>query len=211
MDYADLLYDSLILIMIELYITSIDKINENSINKISPARAEKALKYRQKDDKLRCIAGGLFINKFLGDTKIVTNRFGKPLSENGIYFNLSHSGKYVIFAVSDNPVGCDIEQQREVKIDRISKSVFCENEINLLNKADNKQDSFFSIWTGKESLLKCIGEGFHRKASSVDTTQSPFVDNNTSYYIHTFTYDEYSISVCSTLNTLPNKAVYILL
>lgn len=195
--------------MIELYITSIDKICEDRINGLSPERAEKALRYRQQNDRLRCIAGGLFIKHFLGDAKIVINSFGKPLAENGMFFNLSHSGKYVLFALSDKSVGCDIEQYHNVNIDKIAKYIFCENEINLLENADNKQASFFALWTRKESLLKCIGEGFHRKASDVDTTQSPFVDGDLNYYINTFTYDKHSISVCSTINTLPSKAVYI--
>ena len=41
-----------------------------------------------------------------------TNENGKPIVE-GICFNLSHSGDYVICAVSERPVGCDIEQIKE--------------------------------------------------------------------------------------------------
>lgn len=197
--------------MIELYITPICNISENRINEIDKNRADKAMRYKLKDDKLRAIAGGLFIKRFLGDVKITTGLHGKPETENGFHFNISHSGKYVLFAFSDAPVGCDIEILHNVDFDKISKYVFCTTELNALKKTSNKEETFFQLWTRKESFLKCIGEGFHRNGKTVDTVNHTFFENGVTYYFNTFMYDNHSISVCSSLPEVPSKPNLIIL
>ena len=93
-----------------LFISDIRKISFDRVGELSPERAERVQRCRRADDKLRCIAGGLFMNKFLGGAKITVNEFGKPECDNGLCFNISHSGSYVLFALSGSEVGCDIEE-----------------------------------------------------------------------------------------------------
>ena len=151
-----------------LFITDIRKISFDRVGELSPERAERVQRCRRADDKLRCIAGGLFMNKFLGGAKITVNEFGKPECDNGLCFNISHSGSYVLFALSDSEVGCDIEEIRFLKGIRLGKIVFCDNEMKLLGNAFDRLGTFFELWTKKEALLKCMGDGFHRGAKSVD-------------------------------------------
>ncbi len=106
--------------MIELYITPINKIEENRISEIDKNRADKAMRYRMTDDRKRCIAGGLFIKRFLGDTKIITGKYGKPQTDNGMFFNLSHSGNYVLFSLSDSTDVCHIEKLQKIKYSNIN-------------------------------------------------------------------------------------------
>lgn len=145
-----------------LFITDIRKISFDRVGELSPERAERVQRCRRADDKLRCIAGGLFMNKFLGGAKITVNEFGKPECDNGLCFNISHSGSYVLFALSDSEVGCDIEEIRFLKGIRLGKIVFCDNEMKLLGNAFDRLGTFFELWTKKEALLKCMGDGFHR-------------------------------------------------
>mgnify|MGYP003107483111 CR=1 FL=1 len=56
-----------------LFITDIRKISFDRVGELSPERAERVQRCRRADDKLRCIAGGLFMNKFLGGAKITVN------------------------------------------------------------------------------------------------------------------------------------------
>lgn len=192
-----------------LYIADTGTVTLDRLREISPQRAQRAQRYTMTDDKKRCIAGGLFIKRFLGDAKIYENEFGKPLADNGIFFNISHSGNYVIFAMSDCEVGCDIQQIDYIKSESAAKIVFCKNEMQMLSDAADKLGMFYRLWTKKESLLKCIGKGFHRNSKSVDVSNNIFCENGKEYYMRTYEFSDYVISVCSLKNKFPDCIEFV--
>jgi 4'-phosphopantetheinyl transferase len=189
----------------ELYITDINTIELSRCTELWGARAEKFERLNKEADKKRCLAGGLFINRFLPKAEILENEFGKPYANNGRQFNLSHSGDYVVFALSEVAVGCDIEKTRAANFERIGKTIFCSNENELLQSAEDKTKTFFELWTKKESLLKCMGQGFHRSSTSVDVSKDFFCESSTKYYFKLWHFESYTISVCSTKNDFPSK------
>ena len=189
--------------MIKLFLADIRSVNPEHIYEISKERADKIRRLKMPDDKKRCIAGGLLINHFLNGAKISVNEFGKPVADNGKYFNISHSGDYVLFVLSDSEIGCDIEKIHYANIERIGKKVFCDNEMQEIISASDRQTAFFDLWTRKESLLKCIGEGFHRKAKSVDVSCKVYKENEICYYLKTWHFADYTVSVCSEKNDFP--------
>ena len=79
----------------------------------------------------------------------------------------------------------------------MGRIVFTENELRLIKQARDKMGAFFKLWTKKEALLKCMGEGFHRPAKSVDVSGDSFVDGNRKYYIRTVVFADYVISACA--------------
>lgn len=164
---------------------------------ISPERAEKAKKYRMEDDRKRCILGGVMLNKYLGKAKISKNRFGKPFSEHGPCFNLSHSGSYVLLALSDFEVGCDIEKIKPVEPLKLGKTVFCQNELDCIEASADKDGEFFALWTRKEALIKCTGEGFFRNVKNVDVSGDYFEENGLKYRFKTVRFSDYTISACT--------------
>ena len=84
------------------------------------------------------------------------NEFGKPYSKNAdVQFSVSHSGDAVICAVSDNPVGIDIEKIREVRFG-IAQRFATAQELEYIGE---NTERFFEIWTLKEAYFKCIGTG----------------------------------------------------
>ena len=164
---------------------------------ISPQRLQKTLRYRMPDDQKRCIAGSVLLRYFLGDTAILDNGFGKPVAENGVCFNLSHSGGWVLLAVDDRDVGCDIESVCFVDAARMGKIVFTDRECRMVETAPDKTGVFFDLWTKKEALLKCMGKGFHREAKSVEVCGDRFADGEITYYMKTKRFADYTVSVCS--------------
>lgn len=181
----------------KIYLADIASVLPRHREYISPQRLQKTLRYRMPDDQKRCIAGSVLLRYFLGDTAILDNGFGKPVAENGVCFNLSHSGGWVLLAVDDRDVGCDIESVCFVDAARMGKIVFTGRECRMVETAPDKTGVFFDLWTKKEALLKCMGEGFHRPAKSVDVSGDSFVDGNRKYYLRTVVFADYVISACA--------------
>lgn len=182
----------------KLFLVNINEILPRHIELISPERAEKARRFRFPDDRKRSIAAGLLLKRFVGEERIFTDKSGKPRAE-GICFNLSHSGGWAALAVSDDPkneVGCDIEQIRQADALRLGRVVFTDNELQRLSEAPDRLGRFYDFWTKKEALLKCMGEGFHRAAKTVDVSGGSFEENGVRYEMKTRRFADYTVSVC---------------
>ena len=77
-----------------------------------------------------------------------------------------------MLAVSDTPVGCDIEKLHKTVL---SHHVFHPNELDALSNlpsGDIQNHEFLRLWTAKEAFLKAIGTGIDTKASSYDFSKS---------------------------------------
>ncbi len=179
----------------KLYLMNINDITSEHMLLISPDRAEKANRFRFPADKKRCIAGGLLLRRFLGDSAVYTDAFGKPRAENGMCFNLSHSGDWAALAVSAHEVGCDIEQVRQIDPLRTGRVVFTNAEQESIRAESDRLGRFFEFWTKKEALLKCMGKGFHRAAKTVDVCGDRFVEDGHVYEMKTKVFADYVISV----------------
>ena len=74
-------------------------------------------------------------------------------------FNLSHSGDWILLAVSDTEIGIDIEYiNSQFKYNDILPDYFIEPEIKFIQQ-NLSDDRFFMHWTRKESLAKALGTG----------------------------------------------------
>ena len=90
------------------------------------------------------------------------NEFGKPFLKDckDIFFNISHSGNWIVCTVSESPVGIDVEGKTSDVIP-IAQKFFSEYENEYIRSGglNNQDEMFCKIWTLKESYLKCIGKG----------------------------------------------------
>lgn len=100
----------------------------------------------------------------LADQKVACGPHGKPyLPEHPhIHYNISHSGCYVVCAVSDMEIGIDIQEKRVIAMDKIGRKIFSPEEYRAFLKSEEKQDLFFRQWVRIESYLKWTGEGISR-------------------------------------------------
>ncbi|MCH5298625.1 MAG: 4'-phosphopantetheinyl transferase superfamily protein [Ruminococcus sp.] len=195
--------------MIKIYVTNSRNISltELNINKTAPNRRDKIRRLTRDSAKRQSLAAGLLLTEIFPNSEIKTGEYGKPYIENE-YFNLAHSGDYVILAVSDSAdIGCDIERIKIVDYEKIAKTVFCENEREMLRKADDKQNLFFEFWTKKESFMKCIGEGFHFPPSTLDLTLSSdrVLYGGKIYFFKEYMLSGYKIMLCSEDNAFPEN------
>ncbi|MDE7014851.1 MAG: 4'-phosphopantetheinyl transferase superfamily protein [Kineothrix sp.] len=95
------------------------------------------------------------------------SEYGKPYlrGERDLYFNLSHSGNYVVCAFSDKEIGIDIQMQRKKHGD-IVRRFFSNEDKELLEKMTKcgmgSDEAFYCMWTVKESYMKLTGEGMRQ-------------------------------------------------
>lgn len=123
-----------------------------------------------------------------------------------VHFNLSHSGDYVVVAVSDSPVGIDVEHKTKC-YETLAQRFFCEEEcadIMSLDTEEERKQRFLEYWTGKEAYIKCVGEGMRIPLNSFYIQRNTCGDACISYeaarelHFGTFFLEEgYCVSVCS--------------
>jgi 4'-phosphopantetheinyl transferase len=141
-------------------IASLEPFFEHLVLSVRPDRRQKIYSYRNTQDRLRCLAGGLLIEHIGRGKEILYNKYDKPFIPEGPHFNLSHSGDFVCLAVSaSSPVGIDIEKHKDEDYLSLAKTAFHPMELAffLLNPS---MERFFKIWTLKESCIKMLGAGF---------------------------------------------------
>lgn len=191
--------------MTQLYFMEIeprgnDIVLEKMMTYISRAKKERLLRYRSDIDRKTGVYAEILVRcmicvKFgvrLTDIDIQVSRTGKPfISGFPCYeFNISHTRSAVAVALSDKPVGVDVEKIREIDF-RVAEKVFSDHEKAWLNvAAPDSQLRFLEIWTKKEALVKYYGTGLTNDLKSADVTVTR--ENLATYFS-----DGYVISVCS--------------
>lgn len=128
-------------------------------------------KFRFVEDKKRTVVGEMLARTAIAKWCQVPaesvvfgkNNYGKPFAKDlAVEFNVSHSGDMVVCAVSDRPVGIDVEQIRPMR-DSVAKRICSQEELDYWSdtSADEAErlNRFFEIWTAKEAYCKCIGTG----------------------------------------------------
>ena len=83
---------------------------------------------------------------------------GKPYFPDApeIACSISHTDGYWACAISDGPVGLDIEKMRQCPAQKVARRFFHPQEALFAAKS---QQAFFQVWTAKESYVKLLGRG----------------------------------------------------
>lgn len=143
-------------------------------NSLAVSRKERIDRFKLEDDRRRSLLGEMLTKKLLTEEGILSPiesaENGRPyIKDNLRYISISHSNTAVVAAVSDSPVGIDIEQIKPVNR-RLVKRICTDEEevfINLSNEKACDQliteektlERFFVIWTAKEAWFKKQGTG----------------------------------------------------
>ncbi len=157
----------------------------------SDERRKKADRYRSSDDSKRCILAesllrySLFqIYPYKSEFIVECNTHGKPYVKNmdGFFYNISHSGKWVVIAFGDSEVGVDVEKVAwKPSFEGILSKFYTEEERNYISSVTDdweKAERFTRIWTLKESYMKFLGVGLSKGLSffSIDGTTGTVKD-----------------------------------
>lgn len=148
---------------------------------ISKDRMESANKYKFHDDKKRSLLAELIVRYALKCDFGLNGRsiffekssFGKPyIKDSPLHFNISHSREYVICAVSDRPVGIDIEIYGKYQKNLLN--YFHQNERLFLMKipVETRWKYFYNLWSLKESFIKYLGWGLYFPLDSFEVVKN---------------------------------------
>jgi len=157
---------------------------------LSPDEKERAARfYFQKDRDHYTVARGslrLILARYLdakpNELEFSYTRYGKPSlvsrgREEGLSFNLSHSGKLALVGLArGRDIGIDIELIREdFAGEQIAERFFSAREVACFRSIpeDRRAQSFFSCWTRKEAYIKARGEGLSMPLDKFDVAFAP--------------------------------------
>lgn len=196
---------------------SIYKKNLNYIIRfISSSKAEKIMKFYDIRDSYRGALGEIIARYAIcyrnglknQNIEFSISKDGKPnlIFPKKNFFNISHSGDWVICAISNNIVGVDVEMVRKPNL-KIAKRFFSASEYEFLlgNSSKKEQEKlFYKIWTLKESYVKADGRGLVIPLNSFSINLnrdiiSIYTENNLkNCFFKTFEVDDkYTAAVCS--------------
>lgn len=123
-------------------------------------------------------------------------------------FNLSHAGNYAVLAVSDSPIGIDIECKSRNYIS-VAKRCFCKEEyedIESVAGEEERRKRFLEYWTMKEAYVKYVGEGLRIPLNSFRIERgeegSSYLSDKRAIIFHTFFPENgYCVSLCNAQRT----------
>ena len=159
-----------------------EKLYQRYLGMMSECRRARIEKKAQREDRLRSVAAEMLLRASLASTLgireqdivILEDEHGAPYVDGiDVHVSLSHSGDYAVCAISDKPVGIDIEKIRPVNM-RISERTFSAGEKEYLGAdgmiTDESLGRFYEIWTAKKAYGKMLGTGILLKDTK-DTTE----------------------------------------
>ena len=206
--------------MIKVAYLDVSDLNLSKAYKLLPKRRKEKVNHFKFDKDKKLSAGAyLLLDKLLREENITRpnfkiGKYGKAYISNykDIHFNLSHSGKMVLCAISDMKVGADIEYI-DYEIDlNIAKYYFYSSEYENIMNAKNKPDEFFKYWVLKESYMKYTGLGMNLKLDSFEIMiedEIKLKNDSESLKFNLFDIKNYKIGIASHYNVSELKEVKI--
>ncbi|MCH3963492.1 MAG: 4'-phosphopantetheinyl transferase superfamily protein [Clostridium sp.] len=192
----------------------IDRLNGNffELNYLTIEEKEKFYSYCQRQDKLNflishSVINFLFtswLNNEINQINIKKGKFFKPYiyNKHHIQYNITHSKKRAVIALSNREVGVDVEYiDKKFEYTEIINRCFCANEISLIGKSHKK---FFIAWVAKEAYFKYLGTGLYKSLNSVyisgDTEDGVYLSDkelNKEVFVYIFELEgKYVLGLC---------------
>lgn len=158
---------------------------ERLLPMVSEQRRERALRYRFTFGRFTCLKSYVMLLQLVQNTlsesderwlplqlrlqewngDFVYNEHDKPFMQNalgdrieGIDFSISHCKNAIAVALSNNPIGVDVESFRHAEDALLRRTMNPEEQAEVLAAVD-PAEAFTRFWTRKEAVLKLRGTG----------------------------------------------------
>ncbi|RED56621.1 4'-phosphopantetheinyl transferase family protein [Cohnella lupini] len=192
---------------------------------------KRVIRFREWEDAERVIVAD-FLVRFLfsrktgsniNDIVIERDGYGKPFIRNKeqLHFNVSHSGNWVVCAIDNQAVGIDVEQVRPLETEELAMRFFSNEEYQAIvdKPLEQRLESFYDLWTLKESFVKAEGKGLFIPLNSftikirndrITVKHSNAKEDNNKYFFKRYLIDEdYRMSACGSTPEFPSRIQYL--
>ncbi len=197
--------------MVNVYILKTIKDAIKYINLVNSDSKKRILDYQDKMKQNQMISAELLLYYALAEHNVKTPKIvykPKPtLINSDFYISKAHSDDYVMVAVSNYDVGCDIEKFRTVKN---HEKILSALELNYYQSRQNslKPACFVMFWTVKEAFVKYHGrliKPYNQISFQIKHENEKFVaglvDDLFAYY---GSFDQYGFAVVTKSLLAPN-------
>lgn len=187
----------------------LDKLQGKLLTYLTEEEKTKALRYKFDADRIRSAVGACLIKAGIRraypgeDISVCTTELGKPYvkDHSGYEFNLSHSGRMIVFVEDGDPVGIDVELVKE-KDWRLFHRYLTKDEMSMIERSEDPEACFFEIWTVREAFAKEEGQGLmiFDKNFNVNYERHIITYDGRKLFFKSFDHEadeKYKISICS--------------
>ncbi len=143
-----------------------------------PARLDRIERCTNAREKTTLIATGVLLQAALKRFGVSTadidyKEHGKPFikGKEDLFFNISHSGNFIMIAVSGQEIGIDIQKPVPYKEALVNKIL---NYEERTTHADDLVKHLNRIWAIKEAYTKLTGEGISKEFSEITYEENDF-------------------------------------
>lgn len=151
------------------------------LHQVSIQRREQALGYKHLLGQFCCLKSYALLQQLLSSRLVdssplqhapsfLYNDYGQPRLEHGPCFSISHCKHGIAVAISEKPIGIDIEYLREAKPELVARTMNEEEQAKIW-AAESPNIAFTQLWTQKEAVLKMQGTGI----TSIDGMKNTLV------------------------------------
>ncbi|EHJ53231.1 4'-phosphopantetheinyl transferase family protein [Streptococcus macacae] len=186
------------------------------LNVVEEDYQKKIQAYRFWEDRKRSLLGQLLARYAIMQAlsvdnnaiKILQNRYGKPYLKgyDNIQYNISHSGVWVVCAVSPFNIGIDVQEHKGAKSE-LASHFFSPQEKEFLFslQKDAQKTTFYDMWSLKEAYIKAIGKGLFQPLDEFSVVkeeggfrQAIRKNEEETYFFKQYQLEKnYSLAVCS--------------
>jgi 4'-phosphopantetheinyl transferase len=177
----------------QAHLTDDAAIQSHLVSLLSVEERDRLQRLRLREDQQRFLAGRGLVRILVGAqlnlpperVELEYGPFGKPRVVSPtrvlpLHFNVAHSGKLVLLAMSlTHEVGVDVEEMRpDQNWEDVAQRIFSTEEHRnwLRLNPDERFTAFFQIWTRHEAGLKALGQGLSGEIDSSLNARLTFFD-----------------------------------
>ncbi len=178
------------------YCTSHDQLASETfihfLKKLPEDVKSQVLKFKKWEDRQRSLFSKLLLVEGLNMLSLHRyslqqmkfTKYRRPYFDNDIDFNISHSGDYIVCAISlGDKVGIDIEEIKGIPLGDFENE-FSRKEMKAILSSKNRLNTFYTLWTQKEAFLKAIGTGLYVPLNKIEIDNKKIKWNKQDWFLN---------------------------